>query len=64
METVPKPPKQGDGSLDFESPDGLVQALLYSAGCNIDPEVNVSLARSGHNNQMGCPVSQRQKATY
>lgn len=39
METVPKPPRLGDGSLDLESSDGPVPALFCSASCNIDPEV-------------------------
>ena len=39
METVAKPPKQGDGSLNLESSDGLVPSPLCSAGCTIDPEV-------------------------
>lgn len=33
METAAKPPRQGDGSLHLEAPDGLVSSSLYSAGC-------------------------------
>lgn len=47
METAAKPPRQGDGSLHLEAPDGLVSSSLYSAGCTFDPEVTRPCAVQG-----------------